>query len=134
MASKKEHRRKQKSRGPEGVAGGENPFLQSGVEINSLDLLSSMYSVPKATEGNGGAGKHKDKTPSAKEEQERQLREYRRIVVKNNPVVRKVHSERPTARFLFTLKRGEMFRVMDGGEERLVIFKTAPSTTYRSSG
>lgn len=64
------------------------------------------------------------------EETERQLREYRRIVVtEKEPLVWRVHPERPTARFLFSLKSGEMFRVMDGTEVRLVIYDTAASTS-----
>ena len=58
------------------------------------------------------------------------LRAYRKIVVTQEvPVVRRFDPDQPTAQFLFSLKRGEMFKVVDKGQERLVIFKTAPSTT-----
>ena len=64
------------------------------------------------------------------------LRDYRRVVVTREvPIVRRFDPDNPTAKFLFTLKRGELFRVVVkekrnlNEEERLVIFKTAPSTT-----
>jgi CRISPR-associated endonuclease Csn1 len=63
-------------------------------------------------------------------ELEKQLRDYRRIVVTQEvPIVRRSDPDNPTAKFLFTLKRGEMFKVLDKGVEKFVIFKTAPSTT-----
>jgi|GEM_PF-561090 len=63
---------------------------------------------------------------------EKTLRDYRRIVVTQEvPILRRFDSERPTAKFLFTLKRGDFFRVVHKGQERLVVFKTAASTTGR---
>ena len=61
---------------------------------------------------------------------EKSLRDYRRIVVTQEvPIVRRFDPDQPTAKFLFTLKRGEMFKVLDKGQERLVIFKSAASTS-----
>ena len=61
---------------------------------------------------------------------EKSLRDYRKIVVTQEvPVVRRFDPDRPTAKFLFTLKHGEMFKVVDKRQERLVIFNTAPSTS-----
>ncbi|MGL6194816.1 MAG: hypothetical protein ACRC2T_08345, partial [Thermoguttaceae bacterium] len=64
------------------------------------------------------------------ERRKEELQEYRKMVVSQiEPVIRKTHPDRPNAKFLFSLKRGDMFRVLDKGIEKLVIFKTAPSTT-----
>ena len=74
--------------------------------------------------------KELEKQGLSAEETDRRLREYRRIVVTElEPLVRRVHPERPTARFLFTLKRGEMFRTMDGDIEHLVVLKRSGSTS-----
>jgi CRISPR-associated endonuclease Csn1 len=58
-----------------------------------------------------------------------QLQEYRRFVVKKYPVIRHFCNKHPEAKFLFTLKSGEMFRIKDKTEEKLVIFKTAAQTS-----
>jgi CRISPR-associated endonuclease Csn1 len=58
-----------------------------------------------------------------------QLQEYRNDVVKKYPVIRRFDSKHPEAKFLFTLKSGEMFKIKDKTEEKLVIFKTAAQTS-----
>jgi hypothetical protein len=57
-----------------------------------------------------------------------QLQEYRRVVVKKYPVIRRFYSKHPDTKFLFTLKSGEMFRIKGGTEEKLVILKTSTQT------
>jgi CRISPR-associated endonuclease Csn1 len=65
------------------------------------------------------------------EEQKKLLQDYRRhVVTKEIPVIERFDRDNPQAKFLFTLKRGEVFRVWNNNnnQERLVIFKTAAST------
>lgn len=62
-------------------------------------------------------------------EMETRLGEFKKSVVTEiEPLVRRFNTDRPNARFLFSLKHGEMFRVKDGNQERLVIFKKGTST------
>ena len=43
---------------------------------------------------------------------EKSLRDYRRIVVTRDvPIVQRLDPDQPTAKFLFTLKRGELFKI-----------------------
>jgi hypothetical protein len=64
------------------------------------------------------------------EELSQQIREYRRhVVTEALPIIQRFDPQNTDAKFLFSVKSGEMFLVRDKGEEKLVIFKSAASTS-----
>ncbi|GHT41298.1 hypothetical protein FACS189443_2880 [Planctomycetales bacterium] len=57
-------------------------------------------------------------------------RRYRKeVVTKIIPMIRRFDSNNPNAKFLFSLKNGETFKVLDNGKEKLVILKRSASTS-----
>jgi len=63
-----------------------------------------------------------------RDELKRRLNEAKSKIAQEIPIIQRTHPERPEARFLMSLSRGEMVLADWKGQERLLVFRTAAST------
>jgi CRISPR-associated endonuclease Csn1 len=57
--------------------------------------------------------------------------EATRRIKQRQPIISRVHPERPDAKFIMSLSRGELILAAFKGKKRVVCFKTAASTTHQ---
>ncbi len=72
-------------------------------------------------------------TPSKRSRRKPEVQRAMSQAEKELPLIQRVHPERPEAKFVMSLSRGEMVLGNFKGKERLCVFRTAASTSHQMS-